>query len=253
MHASVLRAPSVLVASAVVLVLLLMVFMNRSGPTEAVTLSVTGLSGAIEQGQSVSFSVDVFIFAGERIPVQSIEVRMEGPTPVVLTFSPQGEVMSGSSQVSSVRLASSPFSGWGDLYGFDPQEEQGYFFADGPGFGFGYGSPGSTNLTYQLVLETASMETGDYTVKVVVNTGDQVKPTFSSLPQSFSITTPAGIKSDVRSADGAGSASASGGQPSRAQPLSIWLWVPIGIVWVWALGALVWLLIRWRGRLWWRG
>jgi hypothetical protein len=177
-------------------------------PVGAVDISIPGLPSSVTQGQSVTFSVRVFIPSGEQIPVQSIVVNIAGPTPVNVAFTPSGAILSGDPHIDSVTLTTTPQFGYGFGYGYGPQLGQVFSF----GYGYGYGGLQSTTLIYEIVLLTATMQSGSYVAQAQVNTGNVDKPSFFSPIVNFVIAAP------VPDADADGVPDASDNCPAVPNP-----------------------------------
>ena len=162
-------------------------------PVRAVEITIDGLPASIEQGDTATFFIHVFIESGERIPIDNVASWADaGATPVSASVGPACNVISKSPQIVSIgRVQTPPFTfGYGFGYdrqfgyGYGPQFGYGYTFFGG---GQGYGYSGLGLLRCSIQLNTTTMLPGSYTATVEVNTGSSEHPQFSSAAFSFVI------------------------------------------------------------------
>ena len=169
------------------------------GRASAISLG-TECPPAIRQGEDVACELTLRIQGGERIPIQSLEIELSGPTQLRARFDPTGGIIIGDSQIQSIELLSTRNPGlgygygygYGSLSGFD--EVNGYRFDFGFGYGFGYGYGNrfvSQEYKYSVVLNMAGTDVGDYSARFVVNTGYPDEPSFQSDSVSLEIRAPA--------------------------------------------------------------
>ena len=168
------------------------------GRASAVSLD-TECPPAIRQGEEAVCELTLRIQGGERIPIQSLELELSGPTQLRAQFDPSGVIIIGDAQIQSIELLSTRNPGlgfgygygYGSLSGFD--EVNGYRFDFGFGYGFGYGYGNrfvSQEFKYSVVLNTAGTDVGDYSARFVVNTGYPDESTFQSDSVSLKIRAP---------------------------------------------------------------
>ncbi|MBM3925507.1 MAG: PGF-pre-PGF domain-containing protein [SAR202 cluster bacterium] len=182
-------------------VALTVVLIFTSDSASAVNLTVNNLPNSVTQGQSLQFKLNLDISPTELIPVQSLEMVIDGPgttSDITVTFTPYGTVTTGDPHVS-LALCSSCLGGAGTGYGLLQGTRVGYQssstfnFGYGYGYGFGTVNPVVTKFEYNVTLNTGAapqMTTGSYGVTFKLNTGDIAKPNFTSSVSNFQITAP---------------------------------------------------------------
>src|SRR4030042_766954 len=174
----------ILITAVIVLILVVLVLIPPR-LAEAVNVSVSPSSTIIAPGDSITFDVTVNILSNERIPIQSVYLRLysDAGGSTELTGSPYD-----SPRVMSL-ISATPDSGWGygSRYGYDPLVGQGYTFGYGYGYsGYGYG--GGITLTYRCTITTSeSWDSDTYYVRGDVNCGNGGSHTFSSTIDSFTV------------------------------------------------------------------
>lgn len=166
-------ALSMLLAGVIVLVLVL----TGPQPAEAVTVSLTPSAALAGIGANITFDVSVVIDVGERIPIQTVDLRLfsDPECTVELTSPPQGSPRS----MSLYQAVPGTGYGYGMLYGNDTGEGQEYYF----GYGYGYG--GDVTHVYRCYVDTDGWSAGIYYARGDVNCGTH---TFQSGISSFRLT-----------------------------------------------------------------
>ncbi|MEA1985616.1 MAG: PGF-pre-PGF domain-containing protein, partial [Euryarchaeota archaeon] len=180
------RYASIGITVAIVMMLVL------SGPVGAVTLSIDGLTGTHTQGDSVTFNVTATINNPDTyVPIENFSLDITGATSKEVVFSTDGTILSGDPGITVTELTgpSANEYGYGDGYGYDSNVGYGYSFGFGYGYGYGYGSGvgGAVEYTYEITLDTSTLNTGSHDATLALNTGDSAKPSFESSSASFTI------------------------------------------------------------------
>ena len=166
----------------------------------AVFLEIQCPDAPVFQGTQVQCEVELTIREGERIPIQDLEIVVDGPTPLQALFELSGNIISRDAAITDIGLLSSINPGFGFGYGYgygarlgvDEFTGYGYDFGVGYGYGYGYGFQFVNELfRYRLVIDTTSLAPGDYSSLFVVNTGSPTNPTFRSQIASFTVIGPA--------------------------------------------------------------
>ncbi|MCX9011814.1 MAG: PGF-pre-PGF domain-containing protein [Candidatus Methanoperedens sp.] len=183
---------SVVASTLVTLIIVAMLII--SGPAQAVSVSISGLQTApYTQGSNVEFQVTINITDPDRfVPVTNISINVTGPSGINRTFAPDGTPLSGDPVISiDPFLIPHPSDfGYGYGYGYDSRLGSGHNFGYGYGYGYGYGAGGgSLTYIYNVTINTTSLQAGSYTAVASLNTGKAAKPSFSSPPADFTITT----------------------------------------------------------------
>lgn len=178
--------------------ILIVAMLVMSGPAQAVTVSISGLSGSITQGTSKTFTITTTMENADTfVPISNISLNVNGPTTKNWTFNPfNGSIISGDSDIS-VSVTSAPSAsqfGYGYGYGVDTVSGGfGYNFGSGYGYGYNFGQGGgNVSFTYQITLSTNNLAVGSYTATAYLNTGNQAKPNFASTSASFTIASAGG-------------------------------------------------------------
>jgi PGF-pre-PGF domain-containing protein len=180
---------------AVTLVIVLMLIL--SGPATALNMGISMNNAAPAQGEEITFTVTANITGVDKyVPMQNFSLALSKDGSVVrnIIFAPNGTILSGNSDVTLDPIASpsSTDSGYGEGVAFDDQ----YGYGSGPEYAFGYGygyaanggAGGATLIyTYNVTVNTANFDVGSYSAQVLLNTGNDAKPNFSSLSTDFLI------------------------------------------------------------------
>lgn len=172
---------SIFLAAAIVLTLVLFMLLSPRS-AGAVTVSITPSSTNIYPGDSITFDLTIAIQPNERIPIQSVHIRIYSDSGGIteLTAAPYN------SPRSMVFVSATPDTGYGYGYGYgyDPNTSAGYNFGYGYGYS-GYGYAGGVTLLYRCTITTSSdWATSTYYAKGHVDCGNH---TFSSGASSFTI------------------------------------------------------------------
>ncbi|TFH39267.1 MAG: PGF-pre-PGF domain-containing protein [ANME-2 cluster archaeon] len=159
-----------------------------SGPANAVTIEITGLSSEYTQGNNVEFQIYIKIEDPDYIvPMSNFSLDITGPTPKTWNFSTDGTILTGDTSIITINPISTPIL---DSNNYSSGPGRGFDDEIGSDFnGFGYGSSGS-NITfvYNVILDSTNLATGTYKVTENLNTGNATKPSFTSSKSSFIIT-----------------------------------------------------------------
>jgi len=174
---------SILLAAAIVLTLVLFMLLSPRS-AGAVTVSITPSSTNIYPGDSITFDLTLVIQTDERIPIQSVYLRLYSDSGGIteLTAAPYNSPRS----MDFVSATPDTGYGYGYRYGYDSNTSQGYSFGYGYGYG-GYGYADGVTLLYRCTITTSSdWATSTYYAKGHVDCGNH---TFSSAAISFTIAT----------------------------------------------------------------
>ncbi len=181
------RYSSVAVTVAIVIMLIL------SGPANAVRMEVNLDNTTPARGEEITFTVTTDLTEiDEYVPMQNFSLLLYKDDKIVrnIVFAPNGTILSGSQGVTidPISVPSSSDYGYGYGYGYDYTHGHGYNFGYGYGYATNNGAGGSTLINvYNVSLNTTNFDVGEYSTKVVLNTGNDAKPNFSSTSIEFSI------------------------------------------------------------------
>jgi len=129
-------------------VILLLVF---SGPAEAFSISLDIPDTSTEKGGINVFTGEVNIQSGENLPIEYLELQLDGPESVNCKFNVNGSIISGCKGIAIQQIST---TGYGYGYGYG---EYGYGYSFGYGYGYTQGK-----LKYEFTLNTSDYATGDY-------------------------------------------------------------------------------------------
>lgn len=178
---------SIAITVSIVLMLIL------SGPAGAVTLGISLDNTVPTKGDSIKFTVTATINDPDTyVPIDNFSLSITGVTTKELLFSTDGTPISSGITVVPINAPSANEYGFGDRNGNDSNSGVQSF-----GYGYGYGSNngaggGEVIYTYDITLDTSILNTGSHGATLKLNTGENVKPSFSSPSVSFTV---AGVSS----------------------------------------------------------
>ena len=156
-----------------------------AGPANAVSVTQSAPSDASPtQGDTTTFDVEVKVSASENLPVDTIELVIDGNT---CLYDVNGAFVSGPNICSGFTVqqtsAVSEFS--------SNRNGNGYGFGAGYGYGYGYGYGAGTNsltaLKYKVTWNTNGYAAKSYTIKTNVNVVGTSSYTFSSSEMVISV------------------------------------------------------------------
>lgn len=154
---------SFVVTSVIIFLLIL------SGPAQAFSLSID-LSKyvAADDLDSISFLLSVDILNGENVPVEELNLNIDGPETINCKFFVNGSVVIGCDKIQ-IDLIDRKHYGYGYLNG----EYNNVSNSWGYGYGYGYQAGLNGKVTFNLTLNTSGMTIGDYeTIFRIVAGGD---------------------------------------------------------------------------------
>lgn len=157
------------------LTLLIITLLILSGPASAVSINVSSLPTKLEQGKSLSFTIDVNISAGEKIPISNITINVTNSTGNSVgnyAFSPNGKLITSGINVSLITYA--PPFGYGYRYGYGYAGQLGYknyTFGYGYGYGYGYSTLSSKSKYNITITDFSKLSPGNYSLRILVDTG----------------------------------------------------------------------------------
>jgi len=176
-----------IIASALTLAIVLILILL---PLRATALDIT-ISGAAtsDKPNTMCLTASLTFQTSESIPITSIEAIISGATDVTIQFDVNGNVVSvtGDLTESYIGASISKMESYNYGYGYRIGYENGYQYDFGYGYGYGY-SAGATVVRYVICFDAEYLNTGDHNFQVKVNTGEVVKPSFSSDLHAFHIT-----------------------------------------------------------------
>ena len=133
-----------------------------AGPAKAFVLDLTADKSAVVKGELVKFRASIDIYSNENLPIEKIMFELTGPENTLCEFNPDGTNISECSGMTITKL-----SGDGSVlgYGYGDYKGHGYYF----GYSYGYASYGygyDSKLEYEITLNSAGYEAGEYTTKL---------------------------------------------------------------------------------------
>ena len=154
-------------------------------PAQALTIGISGLPTTGTVGQPVTFTGLVTTTNNDRLPIQSVNLQINGSTPITLIGLPIPNVPNGTASQDftpisgggTFHIVGTTDSNWGyvsstNTYGYGygyPSGSYGYGYGSGYGYGYGYGTNvGPTTLTYTITWTPGNLSTGPNTVNLVV-------------------------------------------------------------------------------------
>ncbi|MCQ6961819.1 hypothetical protein [Methanolobus chelungpuianus] len=182
-----MRYASVAVTVAIVIMLVL------SGPATAVQIRLNIDNNTPVQGEEITFTVTADITGMDRyVPMKDFSLLLYDNDGIVrsVVFAPNGTILSDSPGVTidPISVPSSSDFGYGYGYGYDYGYGYGYNFGYGYGYAANNGAGGSARIyAYNVSMDTSSLDAGEYSARVMLNTGNGIKPDFSSVSVKFSI------------------------------------------------------------------
>lgn len=136
-------------------------------------VETTASSEVVQQGDTLTVTAAVTFQAGERLPVEAIELRLRGAESRTFAFDLTGTRQSAAPWVQSVSRVrdTTSFSSVGARFGYDEQSGQNVTFGSGRGYGDNTGRSPAT-LGYEVVVDTSTLPHGEYRAEAVVVAGD---------------------------------------------------------------------------------
>lgn len=175
---------SIAITVGIVLMLIL------SGPVNAVSVTITGLSGTQSYGTQ-TFNVDITIDGEDKfVPITNLSLDITGARTQTCVFSLDGTPISGYDGITITQIPA-PSGSYGYGYGYDSESGYGYNFPYGYGYGYNSGAGGGS-ITYTYQITFTGFLPGSYNVVANLNTGTSVHPAFSSSAAVFSIVSSGG-------------------------------------------------------------
>lgn len=144
-----------------------------AGPAQGFTLNLSLDDSSPTEGDTITFTAEVDILSGERLPVDYLTLELTGPETVSCRFNADGTVISGCKGIS-IALSQSSNLGYGYGYGY---------FGYGYNFGYGYGYE-TGKLIYTITLDTSDYSIGTYSTELKAKIGNNE---FSEQGSQFTI------------------------------------------------------------------
>ena len=91
----------------VVLTVIVAGLLFLTGPAGAFSLNLSSSVSSVNIGEEISFTASLDIEAGERLPVEYLEIEVGG---VVCRFESNGDIISGCNNLSIVRIENASFT-----------------------------------------------------------------------------------------------------------------------------------------------
>jgi len=174
------------ILASLIVTLIVVTILLFPAPVRAITITVEGLKGQeITQGETFTFTINMKIESGERVPINKLRITVEGPTSFTYLFSPMGgeqyflRLETPQSIIDGTAYGYGYGYGYGRFYGYG----YGYFPATPPygygygyyptgygyGYGYGYGFYGPQTLRWTAVLiHTENLPIGEYKLRVEI-------------------------------------------------------------------------------------
>ena len=141
-----------------------------------------------QHGESETTCEMILEIGAERIPLESLEVNITGPVDFQAQFDPFGQNIQGDPRIQITLLSARNDGfgqgygfGFGQLHGFDQLTGYEFDFGFGEGFGLGFGFKHLSEQEqprYGSDINKEDLPPGEYSVKFIVHTGNEIKPTF---------------------------------------------------------------------------
>jgi len=128
-----------------------------AGPAEAFSLELNISETNPQYGDEISFIVSLNINTGERLPVTDLTLQLFGPVDINCKFRTDGSPISGCHNITIIPVSTANITE-GDLTGNYQKTNESHNW--GYGYGYGYGSP--EILSYNITLDTSSLDYGLY-------------------------------------------------------------------------------------------
>jgi len=177
--------------------LIIVILLILSGPANAVLVEISGLdSDPYAKGGEVDFQISITLHNPDKyVPITNFSLNLTGPTPNVWIFDTTGTVISQNTDNINININkisaqnATHYGGPGEGLGKDVNTGVVYDFPSGFGYGSNYGKGDEGNVTYiyKVTLYTTNLATGNYNVTASLNTGEDIKPSFTSTEAEFSI------------------------------------------------------------------
>ena len=172
----------------------LVLILILSGPASAVLVEISGLSSEpYTKGNDVDFRISITLHDLDKyVPITNFSLNLTGPTPNIWIFNTTGTVLpldTDNITIIGVLVPNATQYGDGDRYAIDANTGDEFNFTDGFGYGsnLGAGDEGNVTYIYEVTLYTTNLATGDYNVTASLNTGEDLKSSFTSPEAEFSI------------------------------------------------------------------
>ncbi len=178
------RRLKLLISFALALAIVLMVVLLPLGAS-ALTITISGPT-SVDKLNTMCLTTTLTFQSGERIPIANIQAIISGATNITIEFDTNGNVTSvtGDLDASHIGASISRMETYDYGYGYRVGYQSGY----GYGFGYGYGySAADTVVRYVICFDSDYLTPGDHNLQVKVNTGESVKPSFSSGLHAFHV------------------------------------------------------------------
>lgn len=149
------------------------VLISVSVPADGVRVDVDTSETAVTQGEFITFTTEVVIRDGEAIPIDSIELRLEGEQSSTVTFEVDGTERTSRPWVRSIdrTFDNASYAVRPSRYGYDERTDENVSFGSGRGYGDNAAKlPGA--LRYEITVDTSTLATGDYRVETRVVASD---------------------------------------------------------------------------------
>jgi PGF-pre-PGF domain-containing protein len=174
--------------------LIIVILLILSGPANAVLVEISGLSSEYTKDSQVKFSISITLHDPDKfVPITNFSLNLAGPTTKDWIFDTTGRVIQGDPGYININPVIVPnatnYGGPGIGHAIDKNNGEEFDFPYGFGYGSnnGEGDGGDVTYTYDVILSTTNLATGDYKVTASLNTGNYTKPSFTSTEKAFKI------------------------------------------------------------------
>ncbi len=140
------------------IVFLIVTLIILAGPANAFQLGLDINKDVINQGENAKFQVSANVESGEIIPIDKFIFNISGPKNSVCEFDSKTNIIVGCSDITIRQISV------GNETGYD--------------YSYGYKTYNPGLLSYELILNTSSYDTGEYHIDLrVISKGDILKKT----------------------------------------------------------------------------
>ncbi len=128
-----------------------------AGPARSFELKLDSNKNNVNSGEKVKFNAEIDINESEILPIEEIEIELNGPEKISCRFNLAGDVLSGCKGMD-IKKKQEPKTVFGYGYGY---------------FGYGYGLT-KGKLSYDIEINTSEYKTGSYSSELKVKIGGKI-------------------------------------------------------------------------------
>ncbi|MFA5856396.1 MAG: hypothetical protein WC867_03495 [Candidatus Pacearchaeota archaeon] len=156
--------------SAATLTIIIISILIISGPAQAFTLAFENFNSQVNKGDKANFSASIDFESNEKISIDYLILRLNGPVEVLCKFYSNGTTIEGCDGINISQIVSyypTPASG-GYHYNY------GYNYGYDYGYNYGYGYGNLKNMSFNITLDTNKFMVGIYKTSLSVVSGDNI-------------------------------------------------------------------------------